>query len=647
MVLLIFISLLSNVVFGVDDVNNYDSLRVRSVISIPVEFERTDARADFDYLNLDYYWLPLEDYRQSVVSSVVSPSGDFRDGGVFLTVDRPVDFVFEAQVVTDTFSFPVKIKEKVLFPLKNLDSDLIDFTKETDLIDFDGDIKALASKLAKGEDDLFVVVFKLADWVNSNIDYNLSTVTKDASLPSSWVLKNRRGVCDEMSNLFISMVRSLGIPARSVSGIAYTDSELFDENWGAHGWAEVYFPDYGWVPFDPTYNQLGFVDSTHIKLEEGLDSDKFNVKYSWRASGYDVVPGNQKISSVILNKGNQLKSNIGVSVEFFEEEVSFGSFNVVKAKVSNLEDYYVALGISLGSVENLKNIDELTKDILLKPGETREISWTVKLDGSFNEDYIYTFPIVIYTFSGFNVSSNFKASDSGIFVSSDVASAFSIDDAEDIDSNILFSCALENDVVYVGDVLNIGCSVEFEDASNIRVCLDGECKVVTANDYDDISFSKFFDEPGFFTFVVTAKKLSFSEQSFLTVNVLDDVDIKFSDVVFPSSVGFDDLVVFNFSLEKNSSSNPKNVNVSIFHDNFVESFFVKELLGKQSFIFNFPAKNLDAGENYLDVSVSFFDDAGKEINLSKSFRIDLIDLSFGQRILLWFNSIGSWLDSLI
>ena len=628
------------------DLNNYDSLRVKSDVVIPISFEKTSGGADFDYLDIDYFWLPQEDYRQKIVSLSSNPLGDVWDNNISLRVDSPEDFVFEVSFVTDTVSDSVKVNSKVPFPLEDLDSSLIEYTKETELIDITPDIKALASKLAKDEDDLFVVVFKLADWVNTNVDYNLSTVTKDASLPSSWVLENRRGVCDEMSNLFISMVRSLGIPARSVSGVAYTDSELFAEPWGPHGWAEVYFPDYGWVPFDPTYNQLGFVDASHIKLGEGLDSDRFNVKYSWRSRGYDVLPGKQDVSSTVLKKGDLIKDNVDVSVSFLENDVSFDSYNVVKAKVTNLNNYYIALGVSLGSVNGLNNIDERTKDVLLMPGESREVSWVVKLDGDFSRNFVYTFPIVVYTFSGFNVSDSFTASDTGSFISRQVAEDFSVDDADDLDSNILFSCSLDDKVVYVGKKVGIGCEVDYEKGSNLRVCLDGDCKVVVKEDYNNIRFEKVFDEPGFFTFSVIAKKLSFSEQSFLTVNVLDETGLFFSDVNLPSDVKFDDFVVFNFTLEKSSKSVPKNISVSILHDNFEELWLIDELLGKQRFVFNFPAQNLKPGDNSLVVFVEYFDEADKKYSFKKSFDIGLVDLSFDQRILLWFKSLVFWFESL-
>ena len=70
--------------------------------------------------------------------------------------------------------------------------------------------------------------------------------------PATWVYDNRQGVCDELTGLFISMLRELGIPARFVSGVSYTNLPEFAKPWGGHGWAEVWFPDVGWVPFDVT-----------------------------------------------------------------------------------------------------------------------------------------------------------------------------------------------------------------------------------------------------------------------------------------------------------------------------------------------------------------------------------------------------------
>jgi len=167
------------------------------------------------------------------------------------------------------------VTDKVKFPIKELLDELEIYTRPSATVDSDNkEIIRLASVLAEGEDDLYQVAFKLAEWTKNNVKYDLSTLTASVSQKASWVLRNREGVCDELTNLFIAMARSLGIPAKFVSGIAYTNSPLFEEEWGPHGWAEIYFPGYGWIPFDVTYGEFGFIDPGHIKSKEALDADE-------------------------------------------------------------------------------------------------------------------------------------------------------------------------------------------------------------------------------------------------------------------------------------------------------------------------------------------------------------------------------------
>ena len=79
------------------------------------------------------------------------------------------------------------------------------------------------------------------------------------------------------------MARSLGIPARFSSGISYSTSDLFPEPWQPHGWAEVYFPGVGWVSFDITFGEYGYIDVTHIKLRDGFDPTEPATKFEWLA----------------------------------------------------------------------------------------------------------------------------------------------------------------------------------------------------------------------------------------------------------------------------------------------------------------------------------------------------------------------------
>jgi transglutaminase-like putative cysteine protease len=90
-----------------------------------------------------------------------------------------------------------------------------------------------------------------------------------------FLFETQRGYCDNFSTSMVVMMRSLGIPARWVKG--YTEGEyqsrldadtmLYEvSNNNAHSWVEVFFPEVGWVPFEPT---AGF--SNNVSYEDDLE----------------------------------------------------------------------------------------------------------------------------------------------------------------------------------------------------------------------------------------------------------------------------------------------------------------------------------------------------------------------------------------
>lgn len=74
-----------------------------------------------------------------------------------------------------------------------------------------------------------------------------------------------QGVCQDHTHAFLACLRSLGVPARYVSGYLYTDS---DDHLASHAWAEAWLDD-AWYSFDVT-NCLGRPER-HLKLAVGLD----------------------------------------------------------------------------------------------------------------------------------------------------------------------------------------------------------------------------------------------------------------------------------------------------------------------------------------------------------------------------------------
>jgi transglutaminase-like putative cysteine protease len=96
-------------------------------------------------------------------------------------------------------------------------------------------------------------------------------------------LKDRRGVCQDYAHVMIAMCRSLGIPARYVSGYFHNDKSG-DEIEASHAWVEIFLPHYGWKGYDPTHDRE--TDTRYIKLAIGRDyADIRPVSGSYRGKG--------------------------------------------------------------------------------------------------------------------------------------------------------------------------------------------------------------------------------------------------------------------------------------------------------------------------------------------------------------------------
>jgi transglutaminase-like putative cysteine protease/predicted glutamine amidotransferase len=83
------------------------------------------------------------------------------------------------------------------------------------------------------------------------------------------VYVNRRGVCQDFTNLFICMARLLGVPARYVCGYIYTGPKATNtvQSEASHAWIQLYLPQVGWKGFDPTNGILTQTD--HVRVAVG------------------------------------------------------------------------------------------------------------------------------------------------------------------------------------------------------------------------------------------------------------------------------------------------------------------------------------------------------------------------------------------
>jgi transglutaminase-like putative cysteine protease len=104
-------------------------------------------------------------------------------------------------------------------------------------------------------------------------DFKYDPVATTVATPLAEVLANRRGVCQDFAHIAIACLRSLGLPARYVSGYLRTHPTPGKPRLAgadaSHAWFSAFCPTVGWVDFDPTNNLLP--GEEHITVAYGRD----------------------------------------------------------------------------------------------------------------------------------------------------------------------------------------------------------------------------------------------------------------------------------------------------------------------------------------------------------------------------------------
>ncbi|MCI0514114.1 hypothetical protein L0128_12935 [candidate division KSB1 bacterium] len=182
-------------------------------------------------------------------------------------------------LLADNKTMLQEIKTSTPFPFSNVPQDVQPYLSATKQVPVtDPAIIAKAKELTAGSKTQFDAVQRILSWVIDHMNYVLTPQDYGAM----YSFKTGKGNCQNYSHLSAALMRVVGIPARIVNGITlkqpYTvkmknGSMTLKMAEGRHSWIEVYFPDLGWVPFDPQQTQL-FVSNRFIRVEVGLDNEE-------------------------------------------------------------------------------------------------------------------------------------------------------------------------------------------------------------------------------------------------------------------------------------------------------------------------------------------------------------------------------------
>ncbi|MEL6892623.1 MAG: DUF3488 and transglutaminase-like domain-containing protein [Actinomycetota bacterium] len=113
-----------------------------------------------------------------------------------------------------------------------------------------------AAEITAGAATPYDVALTLQQWMRTEFRYSLEIQEGHGNNEIESFLLNRVGYCEQFAGTYAAMMRSLGFPSRVAvgftPGLSEGDGRYSVLGKNAHAWPEIWFDQYGWVPFEPT-----------------------------------------------------------------------------------------------------------------------------------------------------------------------------------------------------------------------------------------------------------------------------------------------------------------------------------------------------------------------------------------------------------
>ncbi len=216
----------------------------------PLPREQEEAKDDRGNVVKKFYWDAPEKNIQAVIS---------------LKADNKVQLT--------------QLNSRVPFPLADIPAEVKVYLQATNQVQSgNAEIQKKAHQLTAEATTELQAVQAILHYVVDQMRYVLVPEQYDAL----YAFNTGKGNCQNYSHLAAALARAVGIPTRIVNGItlkkAYDievgNSEYsFEMAQGRHSWIEAYFPDLGWLPFDPQQTEF-FVSNRYLRIEVGLDNEE-------------------------------------------------------------------------------------------------------------------------------------------------------------------------------------------------------------------------------------------------------------------------------------------------------------------------------------------------------------------------------------
>lgn len=207
--------------------------------------------------------------------------------------------------VTSTLK-PLNSKSAFPVDVKKLPADILPYLAQTKRIQKqNAQIKSIAEKQTSGANLQWDAAAKILSWLKDYLKYDQ---TLQFPVDAVSTLKNKTSRCEGFTNLGVALLRAANIPSRAVT--YYTTP---GHGWGVvpgeggmHSALEVYYPDAGWIAYDPQ-GTLHYVDPYHVYLYSEVDDEGSQFLYEGTSEkNMKLVKGRQDYKNLydFFNDGN-------------------------------------------------------------------------------------------------------------------------------------------------------------------------------------------------------------------------------------------------------------------------------------------------------------------------------------------------------
>lgn len=283
-------------------------------------------------------------------------------------------------------------------PLTGLDSSVQKFLQPTENIQStDQEISSLAQQIIGNASTELEATNRIVKWIYENIEY-VPRSDLQTRISSKQVLQTKQGVCGDFSSLTAALLRSQGIPAKYINGLLYTGEEF-----QSHAWLEIYVPNSGWTPIDPT-NGKTMPTAALIRIMQGVDplDLKDTIFYT------QGTPAYSENSTAAFVNYTQFSGLLNTSVTIKPQRAAFNQTVKITLNMENLQNQTLTPEVSLKHTAELE-INDTFKNVVLPPHSKTTLEWAATTPANLDLEKLYTFFVVVEG-PGFSHNSSLYAS---------------------------------------------------------------------------------------------------------------------------------------------------------------------------------------------------------------------------------------------